>query len=196
MNKSISVVIIIAIVVFLIVLVVLWNRDGDLVVEIQTNPGVKVFAKLPDGEEQFLNSVSALAEGKIKVGVPIDADLILRYNNEEEVFPFQILKEENAITHDFNDLLNDLISVQINAIPWAEVFIKLSENGDYIPPRIQDFIIPPELNEQNTNVTPIRGGLKIPIGTTIKLVYQGKEKVFTYEEWQKESRISHDFSNP
>ncbi len=191
MNKSIGVAIIIAIV-FLVVLVVLWNRDGDLVVEIQTNPGVKVFAKLSQGEEQFLNSVSAVADGKIMVRVPIDADLILRYNNEEEVFPFQILKEENAIVHDFNAL----VSVQINAIPWAEVFIKLSENGDYMPPRIQDFIIPPELNEQNTNITPIRGGLNIPIGTTIKLVHQGKEKVFTYEEWQNESRISHNFSNP
>ncbi len=191
MKKTIGVAIVIAIV-SLIVFVVLWNKDGDLVVEIQTNPGVKVFAKLPDGEEQFLNSVSTLADGKIKVDVPIDADLILRYNNEEEVFPFQILKEENSIAHDFNAL----VSVQINAIPWAEVFIKLSETGDYIPPRIQDFIIPPELNEQNTNVTPIRGGLNIPIGTTIKLVYQGKEKVFTYEEWQKESRISHNFENP
>ena len=124
--------------------------------------------------------------------VPIDADLILRYNNEEEIFAYEIWKEEKSISHDFNAF----VSVQINAIPWAEVLIKLPENDDYMSPRIQDFIIPPEPNEQNTNVTPIRGGMKVPIGTTIKLVYQGKEKVFSYEEWQKDARISHDFSNP
>ncbi len=191
MKKSIGVTLIL-VVVFLIVLVVLLNRDSDLVIEIQTNPGVKVFAKLPSGEEQFLNSVSTLADGKIKVGVPIDADLILRYNNEEEVISYEILKDETSIAHNFNAF----VSVQINANPWAEVFIKIPRNDDYISPRIQDYNIPPEPNEQNTNVTPIRGGLKVPIGTTIKLVYQGMEKVFSYEEWKQDARISHNFSNP
>ena len=191
MKKTIGVILIL-VVVILITFVALWNKDGGLVVEIQTNPGAKVFAKLPGGEEQFLNSVSTLADGKIKVDVPNEADLILRYNNEEEVFAYEMWKEEKSISHDFDAF----VSVQINAIPWAEVLIKLPENDDYMSPRIQDYIIPPEPNEQNTNVTPIRGGMKVPIGTTIKLVYQGKEKVFSYEEWKKESRISHKFSNP
>lgn len=194
MNKSIGVLLSVVIGVILIAAIVFFiTRDsGSNRVEIKATPGTKVFAKLPGGEEQFLNSVSTLADGKIKVDVPNDADLILRYNNEEEVFAYEIWKEEKSIAHDFNAF----VSVQINAIPWAEVLIKLPENDDYMSPRIQDFIIPPEPNEQNTNVTPIRGGLKVPIGTTIKLVYQGKEKVFSYEEWQKDARISHNFSNP
>ncbi len=194
MNKSIGVLLSVVIGVILIAAIVFFitQNSGSNRVEIKATPGTKVFAKLPGGEEQFLNSVSTLADGKIKVDVPIDADLILRYNNEEEIFTYEIWKEEKSIAHDFNAF----VSVQINAIPWAEVLIKLPENDDYMSPRIQDFIIPPEPNEQNTNVTPIRGGLKVPIGTTIKLVYQGKEKVFSYEEWQKDARISHNFSNP
>ncbi|MDE0087759.1 MAG: hypothetical protein OXU23_18700 [Candidatus Poribacteria bacterium] len=194
MNKSIGVLlsvviggILIAAIVFFII-----QNSGSNRVEIKATPGTKVFAKLPGGEEQFLNSVLTNANGKIKVDVPIGADLILRYNNEEEVFTNEIWKEKKSISYDFNAF----VSVQINAVPWAEVLIKLPENDDFITPRTQDFIIPPEPNEQNTNVTPIRGGLKVPIGATIKLVYQDKEKVFSYEEWKKESRISHNFSNP
>lgn len=194
MTKSVSVPLAIVIGVILIATIVFFKtRDsGSNRVEIKATPGTKVFAKLPGGEEQFLNSVSILADGKIKVDVPTDADLILRYNNEEEIFAYEIWKEEKSIAHDFNAF----VSVQINAIPWAEVFIKLPENDNYMSPRTQDFIIPPEPNEQNTNITPIRGGLKVSFGTTIKLVYQGKEKVFSYEEWKKDARISHKFSNP
>ena len=86
------------------------------------------------------------------------------------------------------------VSVSINAIPWARVFIKLPQGGDFIEPRVQDFTIPPESNVENSNVTPIRGRLKVPIGTTIKLVYQEKEKIFPYEEWEGRQTISHDFS--
>ena len=87
------------------------------------------------------------------------------------------------------------VSVSINAIPWARVFIKLPQGGDFIEPRVQDFTIPPESNVENSNVTPIRGRLKVPIGTTIKLVYQEKEKIFPYETWKYERTISHDFLN-
>ena len=194
MTKSLNVLLAVVVGVILIAAIVFFKtRDsGSNRVEIKATPGTKVFAKLPGGEEQFLNSVSILADGKIKVDVPTDADLILRYNNEEEIFAYEIWKEEKSIAHDFNAF----VSVQINAIPWAEVFIKLPENDNYMSPRTQDFIIPPEPNEQNTNITPIRGGLKVSFGTTIKLVYQGKEKVFSYEEWKKDARISHKFSNP
>lgn len=87
------------------------------------------------------------------------------------------------------------IPISINAVPWAKVLLKLPEGDDFMEPRAQDFPLPPEPNEQNANVTPIRGGLQVPIGTTIKLVYQDKEKIFPYEVWKDENTISHDFSN-
>ena len=87
------------------------------------------------------------------------------------------------------------VTVSVNAIPWARVFIKLSQSDDFIEPRAQDFAIPPEPNQKKSNVTPIRGGLKVPIGTTIKLVYKEEEKVFFYEAWKNGKSISHDFLN-
>ena len=87
------------------------------------------------------------------------------------------------------------VPVSINAIPWARVFIKLPENDYFIEPRSRDFTIPPESNRRNSNVTPIPGDLKVPIGTTIKLMYRGKEKIFSYEAWKDGKAISHDFLN-
>ena len=87
------------------------------------------------------------------------------------------------------------VTVSINAIPWARVFIKLPEGDDFIEPRAQDFTIPPEPNQKNSNITPIRGGLKVPIGTTIKLVYKEEEEVFFYEAWKNGKSISYDFLN-
>ncbi len=87
------------------------------------------------------------------------------------------------------------VPVSINAIPWARVFVRLPQGDDFIEPRPQDFTIPPEPNGKNANVTPIRGGLQVPIGTTIKLVYQNKEKIFPYEAWKDRKLISHDFLN-
>ena len=87
------------------------------------------------------------------------------------------------------------IPVSINAIPWARVFIKLPENDYFMEPRARDFTIPSEPNGKNSNVTPIRGGLQVPIGTTIKLMYRGKEEIFPYEAWKGGKTISHDFLN-
>ena len=87
------------------------------------------------------------------------------------------------------------IPVSINAVPWARVFIKLPKGDDFIEPRAENFTISPESNRQNSNITPIRGGLKVPIGTTIKLVYQDAEKIFPYEVWKEGQTISHDFLN-
>ncbi len=87
------------------------------------------------------------------------------------------------------------VTVSVNAIPWARVFIKLPQADDFIEPRAQDFTIPPDPNQEKSNVTPIRGGLKISIGTTIKLVYKEKEKVFSYAAWKNGQSISHDFLN-
>ena len=150
-------------------------------VEIKATEGTKVFVKLPRGEEQYLDNVPAT------VDVPIGATVILRYNSQEKVYPYGTWEE--GISHYFT------AAVSINAVPWAKVFIKLPEGDDFIEPRSQDFTIPPELNEKNSNVTPIRGGLKVPIGTTIKLVYRNKEKIFSYEAWKDGAPISHDFLN-
>ena len=87
------------------------------------------------------------------------------------------------------------VSVSINAIPWARVFIKLPENNYFIVPRARDFTIPPASDGENANVTPIPGDLKVPIGTTIKLTYREKEKIFPYEVWKDEKTIWHDFLN-
>ena len=88
---------------------------------------------------------------------------------------------------------SETVSVSINAIPWARVFIKLPKNNHFIEPRVRDFTIPPEPNGRNANVTPIPGNLKVPIGTTIKLMYRGDEKFFPYEEWKNGKTISYDF---
>ncbi len=87
------------------------------------------------------------------------------------------------------------VSVSINAIPWARVFIKLPENDYFMEPRPQDFTIPPEPNQKEPNVTPIPGDLKVPSGTAIKLMYRGNQKVFPYEVWKDGKTISHDFMN-
>ena len=82
----------------------------------------------------------------------------------------------------------ELVQVSINAIPWARVFIKLPESDDFIVPRAQDYTIP-----NRTNVTPIR--VRVPADTTIKLVYEEKEKIFPYQAWKDEETISQDFLN-
>ena len=103
-------------------------------VEIETNPETEIFAKLLGGEEQFLNSTSEFDDGKIKVDVPIHADVILRYNNKEEIFAYETWKEEKFILHGFP------VPIQINADPWAYVFIMLPDGDNFIEPRRQDFI--------------------------------------------------------
>ena len=109
--------------------------------------------------------------------------------------PEEEASDEETIEISVTGTETETVSVSINAIPWARVFIKLPQGGDFIEPRVQDFTIPPESNVENSNVTPIRGRLKVPIGTTIKLVYQEKEKIFPYETWKYERTISHDFLN-
>ena len=90
---------------------------------------------------------------------------------------------------------SETVSVSINAIPWARVFIQLPEDDYFIEPRPRDFTIPPEPNQKEPNVTPIPGNLKVPSGTAIKLMYRGKEKIFLYEKWKDGKTISHDFLN-
>lgn len=205
MTRFVSVIWVVVLLLVTIVILQYWNGMSPFSkskrIEITTNPGTKIFATLLGGEEQFLNSVPKLGDGKlsqIEVDVPIDADVILRRDDEEETFAYAAWKDDKSISHDFNDpRYNDPVSIQINAVPWAYVFIRLPGSDDFIEPRPQDFTIRPGPNEENiSNATPIPGGLKVPIGTTIKLVHRGREKVFSYETWKEEMRISHNFSNP
>ena len=102
--------------------------------------------------------------------------------------------ESSPISQDEESLILP-VTVSVNATPWARVFIKLPESDDFIEPRAQDFAMPPDPNQNNSNITPIRGGLKVPVGTTIKLVYEEKDKIFPYEAWKAEKTISYDFLN-
>ena len=88
------------------------------------------------------------------------------------------------------------VSVSINAVPWAEVFIKLPHSNSYIEPQRAHYNIPPDPEEENPNVTPIRGGLCVPIGTTIKLSYRDTDEVFPYDDWKENESIFHDFMKP
>ena len=85
------------------------------------------------------------------------------------------------------------VSVSINAVPWAEVLIKPPGTNNFIKPETKDFKIRPEPNGKDSNVTPIRGELRVPAGTEIKLIYDGKEETFLYESWKTNKSISHDF---
>lgn len=189
-------------VIVVVVAIVFLRRNGDQdnpngmseKVEIQTTPGTGVFAKLTGNEKQFLNSVSE--DGLITVEVPPNVDIILKYDDNEEIFPYETWKEKKSISHDFKGLSGDLVTIPVNAEPQAFVFIKLPGSDDFIKPRTQDFEIPPEPNDEIENITPIRVGLKIPTGTTVKLVYRGREKVFPYEVWKNMEGITHNFSNP
>ena len=86
--------------------------------------------------------------------------------------------------------------VSVNAVPWAEVSIKLPKATSYIIPKSHHFAIPPDPHEKISNITPIRGGLKVPIGTTIKLLYGDKERTFDYRVWETSKTVSHNFSTP
>ena len=99
--------------------------------------------------------------------------------------------ESSPISQDEESLKSLPVTVSINAIPWARVFIRLPESNGFIEPRAQDYTRPPEPNR--TNVTPMR--VRVPVETTIKLVYEEKEKIFPYEVWKDEKTISHDFLN-
>ena len=163
------------IVLFIIVVILIiffWNGRSKpklLEVEIKAPPGTEVFVTLPGGEEEYLKNVSTLDNGPIKVGVPIDAtDIILRYNSQEKVFPSGIWEEGVTIP----------ISIGINAVPWAEVFIKS-----------------PETNEETSyGHTPIT--VDVPIDAKVILRYKNKEKVFPYEVWKDGKPISHNFLEP
>ena len=69
------------------------------------------------------------------------------------------------------------VSIGINAVPWAEVFIESSETNEEI----------------SYGYTPIT--VDVPIGAKVILRHDNKEKVFPYEAWKDEQTISHNFLN-
>ena len=152
-------------------------------VEIIAPKGTQVFARLPHESEQHLG------EAPLSVDVRVDATIILRCEDKEKTYLPDSWGNgrinEPSFCPDPPPPRPRVVSVSINAVPWAKVFIKL--------PGTDRFIKPPE---KKSNITPIRGGLKVPIGTAIKLVYSDKEKTFGYEAWKTSKTISHDFMEP
>ncbi len=89
-----------------------------------------------------------------------------------------------------------VVNVSINAVPWAKVFIKLPQTKGYMKPLEIHFTIPPNASEKRSNITPIRGGLRVPADTTIMLEYGDRKKTFNYSDWKTSKAISHDFLSP
>lgn len=150
-------------------------------VEVNAAHGTKVFIKSPGNKEEFI------AKAPTTVEVPIAAIIILRYQDEEQIFPPDKVRGGKI----FFEV--SFVRVSINAVPWAEVFIKPPGTNYFIEPGAQNFTRGSERTGENRNVTPIRGKMKVQVGTSIKLVYDGREKIFPYESWQASKLISHSF---
>ena len=156
-------------------------------VEIDSPQGTQVFSRLPGKKEKYLGKAPATVE------VPIGAKIILRYKDKERVIHAHEVKE-GKISDPFppiepippippiTPIAFELVS--INAVPWAEVFIKPPGTNYFIEPDTQNFTRgPAERTGENRNVTPIRGKMRVQVGTSIKLVHDGREKIFPYESW-------------
>ena len=96
-------------------------------VEIISNKGTQIFAKLPGDSEQHLGD---LAETPLMVDVRSDATIVLRYKGQEKIFPPEKWKGIK-LTEDFGDAgkrpspsppgPSPIVTVSINAVPWAKV---------------------------------------------------------------------------
>ena len=91
---------------------------------------------------------------------------------------------------------SQVVNVSINAVPWAKVSIELPEKTGFIKPRKEHYDLPADSSEEISNITPIPGGLRVPIGTTIMLEYGDRKMTFRYNSWKTSKTISHDFLNP
>ena len=65
-------------------------------VSINAVPWAEVLIKSPETNEEISYGYTP-----ITVDVPIEAKVILRYNNEEQAFSYKIWKDEKRISHDF-----------------------------------------------------------------------------------------------
>ena len=78
---------------------------------------------------------------------------------------------------------SQVVNVSINAVPWAKVSIELPEKTGFIKPRKEHYDLPADSSEEISNITPIPGGLRVPIGTTIMLEYGDRKMTFSYKSW-------------
>lgn len=178
----------VALVIGIVVLIQIINGNGDdpppiRSVKIIAPKGTQVFERLPNESGQFLG------KAPLTVDVEVDATIILRYKEQEKIYPPEKWKGIKLI-EDFGGMdkrprPSPVVTVSINAVPWAEVFIRHPDSDRFIKPP-----------GKKSNITPIRGGLRVPIGTVIKLVYENQEKMFSYEAWKTSMSISHDFHEP
>lgn len=178
----------VALVIGIVVLIQIINGNGDgpppiRSVKIIAPKGTQVFERLPNESEQ------SLGKAPLTVDVVVDATIILRYKEQEKIYPPEKWKGIKLIEDfgrkDKRPPPSPVVTVSINAVPWAEVFIRLPDSDRFIKPP-----------GKKSNVTPIRGGLKIPVGTAIRLVYGDKEQDFGYEAWKTSNTISHVFFQP
>lgn len=65
-------------------------------VSINAVPWAEVLIKSPETNEEISYGYTPMT-----VDVPIEAKVILRYNNEEQAFSYKIWKDEKRISHDF-----------------------------------------------------------------------------------------------
>ena len=191
MTKTVAVLVGAGFVALVIVIAILVRRGCSepppkIKVEITAPKDTQVFRTLPSESEKHLGNLS---ETPLTLKVKVDATIILRYKKHEQSFPPNTWENGKIVWKPKtpqpipNPPPN--VTVAVNAVPWAEVFIKL--------PGTDRFVKPPK---KRSNVTPIRGGLKVPVGTTVKLEYDGRKKVFRYEAWKDSKTIWHDFSRP
>lgn len=162
-------------------------------VEIDAPEGTRVYSKLRGKQEKYLGNAPAT------VKVPMGAKIILRYKDKERVISANTVKGGKISEH-FPPTAPvptkapiRFVLVSINAVPWAEVFIKPPGENYFIEPDAQNFTRGADPTGENRNVTPIRGKMRVQAGTAIKLVYDGREKIFPYEVWEASKLISHNF---
>ncbi len=117
-----------------------------------------------------------------------------RGSDQDKVIP----SENSEETEPDGDPLREsqVVNVSINAVPWAKVSIELPEKTGFIKPRKEYYDLPADSSEEISNITPIPGGLRVPIGTTIMLEYGDRKMTFSYNSWKTSKTISHDFLKP
>ena len=184
---SVGAVCAVAIVLFLLV----WNTRPDPPIppdkptKINDTNGAKRTTNSSNGGGQ--SSITTTSEGS-------DSDDMEQ--NVDQVTTTLIVTGEDGETDGDSQLRSPNVTISINAVPWAEVFIKLPNEPGFIKPRMEHYELHPDLSDKISNITPIPGGLRVPVDTTIMLVYGDREKTFGYNAWKTNKAISHNFLKP
>ena len=171
------------VIVIVLLITILINGTEFRHVEIIAHKNTQVFRRIPGESKQPLGVVD---EAPLSLRVEVGASVILKYVDKEKTFLPEAWENGKIVWQPERAERRPeppaVVSVSVNAVPWAEVFIKL--------PGTYQFVKPPD---KKSNVTPIRGGLRVPVGTAIRLKYEDQEKTFGYEVWKTSETISHDF---